>query len=149
MQAMVRLVIVAHAPLASALHEVALHVYPDLAEQLRSLDVGAEDAPEALETRLRAMLPAHGEALVLTDVYGATPCNVALRLADGARVRVVAGVNVPMLWRALCYVGMPLGKLVEAAVSGGASGVMQLAMTRPQYQAAKGLHDDPVDTHDQ
>lgn len=146
---MVRLVIVAHAPLASALHEVARHVYPDFAEQLHSLDVSVDDRPEELESRLRALLPAHGEALVLTDVYGATPCNVALRVADGVRVRVVAGANVPMLWRALCYGGMPLAKLVEAAVSGGASGVMQLAMTRPQYQAPKGLHDDPVDAHDQ
>lgn len=149
MTAMVRLVIVAHAPLASALHEVARHVYPDLADQLQSLDVAVADRPEDLESRLRELVPLQGEVLVLTDVYGATPCNVALRVADGVRVRVVAGANVPMLWRALCYADMPLSRLVEAAVSGGAAGVMQLAMTRPQYQAARGLHDDPVDAHDQ
>ena len=45
------------------------------------------------------------EALILTDVFGATPCNVAQRLADGVQVKVVAGVNVPMLWRSLCYSG--------------------------------------------
>ena len=146
---MVRLVIVAHAPLASALHAVACHVYPDFADRLRSLDVGVEDQADELELRLRGLLAAQGEVLVLTDVYGATPCNVALRVADGVRVRVVAGANVPMLWRALCYANLPLGKLVEAAVSGGANGVMQLAMTRPQYQATKGLQDDPVDAHDQ
>ena len=43
------------------------------------------------------------EALILTDVFGATPCNVAQRLADGVHIKVVTGVNVPMLWRSLCY----------------------------------------------
>ena len=54
---------------------------------------------EELEVQARALLQRvlGPEALVLTDVFGATPCNVAQRLADGAHVRVIAGVNVPML----------------------------------------------------
>ena len=62
---------------------------------------------EEIEAQARAMLEQvrNPEALILTDVFGATPCNVAQRLADGVQVKVVAGVNVPMLWRSLCYAG--------------------------------------------
>ena len=46
---------------------------------------------------------ATAEVLIFTDVFGATPCNIAQRLADGVRIKVVTGVNVPMLWRTLGY----------------------------------------------
>ena len=58
------------------------------------------------------------EALIFTDVFGATPCNVAQRLADGAQVKVVAGVNVPMLWRSLCYASEPLDAVIARAMAG-------------------------------
>ena len=60
--------------------------------------------------------------LILTDVFGATPCNVAQRLADGVQVKVVAGVNVPMLWRTLCYADEPLDALVARALAGAHAG---------------------------
>lgn len=146
---MLHVIIVAHAPLASALSKVAQHAYPEAAQRVCALDVADGDRPEEVELRLRALMPAHGDVLLLTDVFGATPCNVALRVADGVRSRVIAGVNVPMVWRALCYCEAPLGDLVDMAVSGGALGVMQLAMTRPQNQSVKGVKDDPFDSHDQ
>ena len=60
---------------------------------------------EEIESLGRVMLQqiAAPDVLIFTDVFGATPCNVAQRLADGVQVKVVAGVNVPMLWRTLCY----------------------------------------------
>ena len=60
--------------------------------------------------------------LIFTDVFGATPCNIAQRLADGVRVKVVTGVNVPMLWRTLCYRDEPLDALVARAVAGAHAG---------------------------
>jgi mannose PTS system EIIA component len=94
---MARLLILAHAPLASALRAVAEHTFPELVDRVQALDVAAHEPPEQVERRARELL-ANGaesdpEALVLTDVFGATPANVAQRLADGARVRVLAGVN--------------------------------------------------------
>ena len=71
---------------------------------------------------------------MLVDVFGATPCNAALRLADPATVRVVAGVNVPMMWRALCYADEPLDALVARAVTGASQGVMPLAAHKPMAQ---------------
>src|SRR6516225_6110389 len=95
------LMIIAHAPLASALKEVAQHAFPDCAAPLEALDVPPDMTPEEVEAKAREMLRRvrSPDALVFTDVFGATPCNVAQRLADGQQVKVIAGVNVPMLWR--------------------------------------------------
>jgi len=89
------------------------------------------------------------DALILTDVFGATPCNVAQRLADGVLVKVVAGVNVPMLWRSLCYVGDSLDALVARAIAGATQGVMQVATSRPQNQTLKARGSDQGDLQDQ
>lgn len=141
---MAGLLIIAHAPLASALREVASHAFPDCARTLWALDIPADMAPEEAQARGAALLAASGssETLILTDVFGATPCNVAQQLADGTKVRVVAGVNVPMLWRALCYGNEPLAALVERALAGAVQGVIQAGASRPQQQArgATDLH---------
>jgi PTS system mannose-specific IIA component len=99
------LLILAHAPLASALKAVAEHAFPDCAAKLGALDVLPTMPVEEVEALGRAMLAqlAAPDVLIFTDVFGATPCNIAQRLADDVRVKVVAGVNVPMLWRTLCY----------------------------------------------
>jgi mannose PTS system EIIA component len=135
---MARLLIIAHAPLASALAEVAEHTFPGCAASLQALDVTTQMEPDDVQARAAALLvhaqPEEG-TLILTDVFGATPCNVAQRLADGVRVRVVAGVNVPMLWRTLCYVHEPLDALVGRALAGGTQGVMQAGASRTQQQA--------------
>ena len=89
------------------------------------------------------------EALILTDVFGATPCNIAQRLADGVQVKVVAGVNVPMLWRSLCYSGDTLDAAVARAVAGATQGVMPVATSRPQNQTLKARGSDQVDHQDQ
>ena len=79
------ILIIAHSPLAQALLDCVLHVFPDSAQGVRALDVPAKEAPE--ETLLRARQLANDwdvEAiLILSDVFGATPCNVAQQLNDG------------------------------------------------------------------
>jgi PTS system ascorbate-specific IIA component len=137
--------LIAHAPLASALLSVAGHCYEEKGHLFEAIDVEPTMSPEIVESRARDALARLNapEVLVLTDVFGATPCNVAQRLADGVNVRVVAGVNVPMLWRSLCYLGEPLDALVARAVSGASQGVMQVAQTRPQNQAQLPLSNDP------
>jgi PTS system ascorbate-specific IIA component len=145
------LLIIAHAPLAASLKAVAEHAYPDCAAQLAVLDVQPETPIEEVEAEARRLLGTVGrpEVLILTDVFGATPCNIAQRVADGVRVKVVAGVNVPMLWRTLCYVDESLEAVVARAVAGATQGVMQVASSRPQNQAVKARSSDPVDHQDQ
>jgi PTS system mannose-specific IIA component len=138
------LLIMAHAPLASALKGVAAHVFPDSLAHVQVLDIQPEWSVEQVEAEARALLGACGQAqtLILTDVFGATPCNVAQRLASSPDVRVVAGVNVPMLWRVLCYAMEPLDALVARAATGGSQGVIPLGGQRPQNQSL------PLNTHD-
>lgn len=147
---MAGLLILAHAPLASSLKAVAAHVFPN-ERAVEAVDVAANDPPDRVEELARMLLARirDPEALILTDVFGATPCNVAMRLADGPQVRVVAGINVPMLWRALGYRHEPLEKLVERAIAGGIQGVMQLSQTRPQVQGARPSDHDQDRTQDQ
>jgi mannose PTS system EIIA component len=122
---MPRLVIMAHAPLACALKSVAAHMDAEGARRLQVVDVQAHMSADEVE---RLLLEALGEvhpspALILCDVFGATPCNVALRFADGVNVGVVTGVNVAMLWRCMNYADKPLGELLEVARAGGVSGI--------------------------
>jgi mannose PTS system EIIA component len=144
---MARLLLIAHAPVASALAEVAAHTFAECSSSVRALDITPEQSPEdvqALAQRVLDEAPTE-ETLILTDVFGATPCNGAQRLADGVRVRVVAGVNVPMLWRTLCYLSEPLESLVSRAMAGATQGVMQAGPSRPQQQARSAGTEDAED----
>jgi mannose PTS system EIIA component len=145
------LMIIAHAPLASSLKTVAQHTFPECASPLEALDVTPEMPLEEIERRAREMLARvrNPEALVFTDVFGATPCNIAQRLADGAQVKVIAGVNVPMLWRSLCYAGEPLDAVLGRALAGATQGVMQVATTPPQSQSVKPVGHAEDDAQNQ
>jgi PTS system ascorbate-specific IIA component len=149
------LLIIAHAPLASSLKAVAEHTFPECSRLLEALDVSPDTPVEEVEVQARELLGRvrNPEALIFTDVFGATPCNVAQRLAssvEASQVKVVAGVNVPMLWRSLCYAEEPLDMLVARAVAGATQGVMQVAITRPQNQALKpGVNDQGHRSHQQ
>jgi len=141
------LLIIAHAPLASALRQCVLHVFPDGEDCIAAIDIRS-DLPfaELLEESSRALARLPGEqTLVLTDVFGATPCNVAQKLVDGVQSRLVAGVNLPMLLRAMTYRGEPLEALIARAMAGGTQGVMQVATAAPQNQARKKHDQDPGD----
>lgn len=133
------ILIIAHSPLAQALLDCVLHVFPDSAQGVRALDVPAKEAPE--ETLLRARQLANDwdvEAiLILSDVFGATPCNVAQQLNDGVHTRLVAGVNLPMLLRSVCYRHESLEALSARAHAGGTQGVMPVGSTAPQNQTGQ------------
>lgn len=123
---MVVVLLIAHAPLASAFRAVAMHAFPDREAQVVALDVPPEMPTEAVIAAAQALIAAHSPAnwLVLTDAFGATPCNSALCLRDAERhVRLISGLNVPMLWRALCYGDEPLDAMVDLAAEGGHAGI--------------------------
>ena len=149
-----RILLLTHAPLASALRECALHVFADSAEDVLALDVPAQEPPEATLDRAMALLAAaHGglenSTLILTDLFGATPCNVAQRLASQLPARLVAGVNLPMLLRSISYRHEPLDDLVSRAMIGGSQGVMQVTNSSRQNQSARPSHDQDEYNHQQ
>jgi mannose PTS system EIIA component len=146
------LMIIAHAPLGSSLKAVAEHAYPEFKGVIEALDVAPDVGIEELESSARAMLQRvrNPDAIIFTDVFGATPCNVAQRLADGVHVRVIAGVNVPMLWRSLCYAREPIEAVVGRALVGATQGILQVANARPQNQSLNlGGHDQDQGHHQQ
>lgn len=123
---MPNLLVIAHAPLASALRQVAEHTFPDCAPTLTVLDVHPGQCAEDVESAARALMAQadQPEWLVLTDVFGATPSNGAQRLA-GEQVQVLTGVSVPMLWRTLCYASQkPLTDLARRAMQGAVTGIV-------------------------
>ncbi|MFT4241432.1 MAG: PTS fructose transporter subunit IIA [Acidovorax sp.] len=148
---MTSILLIAHAPLAHALRECVLHVFPDCGDSVAALDVQPNMPPEESLAQARILLGQLGahSTLVLTDVFGATPCNVAQRLVDGVGARLVTGVNLPMLLRAVTYRAEPLDAVVNRAVVGGTQGVMQVAIAAPQNQNRRNRHDQDHHDHQQ
>lgn len=122
------LLLIAHAPLASALRACALHVFPECDAEVLALDVPAYSQPAEMREAARALIGRSRaeQVLLLSDVVGATPCNVAQGLVQGEDVRLVTGVNLPMLLRAVNYRDEDLPRLVERALSGGLQGMTEL-----------------------
>jgi PTS system ascorbate-specific IIA component len=143
--------IIAHAPLASALRQCVLHVFPDAVDAVTALDVQPNMPPEETLAQARTMMrqSAAPQALVVTDVFGATPCNVAQKLVDGVHSKLIAGVNLPMLLRTVSYRHESLDALVSRAMIGATQGVIQVAVTAPQNQARRATHDQNHRDHQQ
>lgn len=143
-----RILLIAHAPLAHALRECALHVFADSADSLLALDVLPDADPHDTLTEAQQLLADAPDVptLVLTDLFAATPCNVAQRLIAGRSARLIAGVNVPMLLRAVCYRAEPLDALVQRALDGGNQGVMSVmpvsaSAAAPEQKSPNPCHD--------
>ncbi len=144
------ILIIAHAPLAHALRQCAMHVFPDCGNFVHALDVQPNVSPDESigSARIITRQMSGKTFLVLTDIFGATPCNVAQKVVDGQSSKLVAGVNLPMLLRCITYRQEALDLLVTRAVAGGTQGVMQVAITAPQNQAKRN-HDQDRHDHQQ
>lgn len=132
---MIGLVLIAHDPLAGALATAARHVFGDVPD-LVVLDIKADTSQVQLRDDAKALIASvdSGEGvLVMTDLFGATPSNIAATLADNT-VKVLAGTNLPMLLRAICYRSEPLGTVAEKASSGGTLGILNVGSQAPQNQ---------------
>lgn len=126
---MIPLLIVAHGNLGESLIQCANHVLGQPPELLESLDLSACEDPQEMLARARAQIARMDQGqgvLILTDVYGATPCNTVCRLIEHEHVEAVAGVNLPMLLKALNYRNEALPLLIRKAVQGGQGGIMYI-----------------------
>ncbi len=97
--------------------------------QIAQLGVAAQDDPLDALPLARDMLKLVDTGrgvLILTDIYGATPSNLALKLLEPGRIEGIAGVNLPMLLRALAYRDKDMETLVTRAVAGGRDGVLNM-----------------------
>jgi len=107
----------------------AAHVLVHPLAQTAHLEVSIKDDPDAMLRKARKLLKAVDDgsgALVMTDMYGATPCNIATQLIAEGNVEAVSGVSLPMLVRSLAYRDAPLTKVREKAIAGGTEGVVYI-----------------------
>lgn len=148
---MTRILLIAHAPLAQALLDCVHHVFPDLGSVVSAVDVDAQLPREASLAAVQAALAQLGEppALVLTDLFGATPCNLAREAMVGTPHVLLAGANLPMLLRAVTYRAEPMATLVEKALVGGGQGIMQVALTVAPHNQTRRTLDDQARYHHQ
>lgn len=127
---MIGILIIAHGTLGESLIHCANHVFGSHPPHLAQMSVALHDEPATLLPRAQELIKTldQGEGvLVLSDMYGATPCNVCCRLMQPGKLEVVAGVNLPMLVRVLNYRNETLPVLVEKAISGGREGVIEVS----------------------
>lgn len=130
---MIGILIVSHGAFGESLIHSASHVLGKRPLYLRQLGVTVHDDPEAIlpvaEDLIRFLDQGEG-VLVLTDIYGATPSNIAAKLLRPGRVEGLAGVNLPMLIRALTYRDEPLISVRDKALAGASEGVVRMTPER-------------------
>jgi PTS system mannose-specific IIA component len=137
---MIGILIIAHDTLPDSLVKAVTHVLGARPPQFETLSVSASDDPSHMlpsAKDLVASLDTGDGVLVFSDIYGATPCNLASKLLQTGRVEVVAGVNLPMLVRAFTYRAKGMDTMIKKAISGGCDGVVRIEID-PVYAAARG-----------
>ncbi len=126
---MIGLFLITHSSYGESLIQCACHVLNKRPPQILQLGIAVQDDPlDALPlARELLQLVDSGEGvLVMTDIYGATPSNLAMKLLEPNRIEGIAGVNLPMLLRALTYRDKDMATLVARAISGGRDGVLNI-----------------------
>lgn len=126
---MVGIIIVTHVMLGDAFMACARHIMQREVPNLAHLAVSKADDPDEVLERARKLcqdLDDGSGVLLLTDIFGGTPSNVANRLIIPGKVEAVAGINLPMLVRALTYCQQPLEVVVSKAITGGLEGVLYM-----------------------
>lgn len=128
---MIGILLITHEDLGESLIRCATHVLGDSQPQLNHINVSIQDDPKLVIDKARELIGEldSGEGvLVLSDIYGATPSNIACQLIVPGKVACISGVNLPMLVRALTYRKEFLSIVVDKALSGGKDGVMHIKM---------------------
>lgn len=127
---MVSLVLVTHESLGESLIKCAQHIMCAPIPHLTSLVVNSHDDPDEVFKKAQTLLASIDDregVLLLTDIFGGTPSNIASRLIIPGKVEAIAGVNLPMLVRAITYSQKPLDIVIKKALLGGQDGVLYMS----------------------
>lgn len=124
----VGLLILTHNSIGQTLYDTAVAVIGNNSLPTRvlvaSMDCDTDEMLEQIRINLQKLNSGQG-VLILTDMYGATPSNIASGLLNPSRV-LVSGINLPMLVRVMNYPDLELNDLAEKAISGGQEGILAL-----------------------
>lgn len=126
----IALVTITHNRIGEEIFDTACQILGSPSFRVRHLHFGPQDTSEDLERALATAvetLDSGDGVLVLSDLYGSTPCNIARRLPSAHEVLVLAGVNLPMMLRVLNYAHLELAVIAAKAAEAGRIGVVQCA----------------------
>lgn len=126
---MIGILLITHDTLGESLIQCASHVLNKRPEQLLQLGLSAGDDPNdllPLARQLLALADSGAGVLVLTDIYGASPSNLAAKLLQAGKVEGLAGVNLPLLLRAINNRDKGMDHLLARTTSGGRDGILNI-----------------------
>ncbi|MCK5497972.1 MAG: PTS sugar transporter subunit IIA [Gammaproteobacteria bacterium] len=122
----VALLLITHKKIASSLVEVASSIVNDAPENFACIEVPMDAPVDAVETRIDDQLnklDRNDGLMILTDMYGGTPSNIANKYLQQEDTYLISGLNLPMLVKIMNYRNLPLAELSEKVLSGGKQGI--------------------------
>ncbi|MDT8364321.1 MAG: PTS fructose transporter subunit IIA [Nitrosomonas sp.] len=140
---MIGILIVTHQPLGSSFLDCIKHILGKLPSQLVNYTITPRANPDTEISNLQEILlklDQGGGVLILTDLYGATPANIASKLIRCGQVECLSGLNLPMLLRAIQYQDKPLAEMMDKALSGGQTGIFHIPPPQ-ELHADQNTHD--------
>jgi len=120
----VSLLVITHDTIGQSLVDTANAMLGITPLPIDVLGVSKNTNPDEARLQAEKLIENNTSTLVLTDMYGSTPSNVACHLRDKNNVRIVSGLNLPMLIRVLNYPRLDLDELAHKALTGGQDGVL-------------------------
>lgn len=126
---MVNIVVIAHSEIANSFAYCVEHILAKRVDSLHILAVRKTEDTDSILERAKELIDKlnsdHG-VLLLADLFGATPCNIAQKLVVKGRVELITGLNLPMLIRAISYAKSDLATTVAKALDGANSGIIYI-----------------------
>jgi PTS system ascorbate-specific IIA component len=122
----VALLLITHKKIATSLIDVASSIVNDAPENFACIEVPMDIPTETMEAVISdnlGQLDQSDGTLILTDMYGGTPSNIAKKFAQQKNTRLISGLNLPMLVKIMNYRNLPLTELSEKTLSGGKQGI--------------------------
>lgn len=127
---MVGILIISHDQLGVSLIDCVVHILgecpPLLFNHIISATTNPDEAVAKLQVTLQQLDQGDG-VLILTDILGATPANIASRLVQNGHIACIAGLNLPMLLRAIQYQNSPLPQIIDKVLTGARASILQIS----------------------
>ncbi|MEY3067929.1 MAG: hypothetical protein RLZ27_370, partial [Pseudomonadota bacterium] len=126
---MISILLITHGELGKSLIECATHVLGDKPLFLESLSIENDCTHESMFKQISEkinLLDQGDGVLILTDIFGATPCNIITKIIKPGKVSAIAGVNLPMLIRTISYRNEPFDSLISKAIQGAQDGIIHI-----------------------
>jgi len=129
---MIGILMITHEELGDSLIRCAYHMLGEQPQQLRALAVRSNDEPDVLLQKAQVVIREMHESdgiLVLSDMFGGTPCNIAMKLTHMDNVKGLSGLNLPMLITALNFRHLPLDECLNKTRNNGQESIVHFNET--------------------